>query len=261
MRKKRVLSLDLGDSVALEDMSTYAERALVGHARGRNLSLGFLQKWVNTNCGSQVSTLSEVSKLMKGWFVFLMASKEDVDQMVSGRWEMVGVPIVFCKWSLIFDVAQAKAKKEPIWVKLLGLPIHLKNLSFFKMLGNHLGEYVDVDFSFKTTREMAVAQVLVLLDLREGIAPKICLTADYGDVIQILDYEGVPFRYHRCRFVDHLVADFDQPFHGFRWTNGMKEGTWEEDANIKKQKVLFSGHFIYLPNCVPRKRRYHKPPS
>ena len=152
VRKKGVLSLALGDDVALEDMSTYVERALVGHAQGRNLSLGFLKKWVNTNWGSQVSTLPEVSKLMKGWFVFLMASKEDADRMVLGRWEMVGVPIVLHKWSLIFDDARAKAEKEPIWVKLPGLPIHLWNLSFFKMLGNHLGKYVDVDFSFKTTR-------------------------------------------------------------------------------------------------------------
>jgi hypothetical protein len=51
------------------------------------------------------------------------------------------------------------------------------------MLGNHLGEFVDVYFSFKTTREMVVAWVLVLLDLREGLAPEICLTVDYEYVI------------------------------------------------------------------------------
>lgn len=77
--KKRVLSLALGKGVAIEDMSTYVKRALVGHVRGRNLSLGFLKKWVTSNWGSQVSTLLEVSKLMKGWFVFLMASKEDAN--------------------------------------------------------------------------------------------------------------------------------------------------------------------------------------
>lgn len=107
MRKKRVSSLAIGDGVDLEDMSTYANRAQVGHARGRNLSQGFLKKWVITNWGSKVSSLPEVSKLMKGWFVFLMASKEDVDLMLTGMWEMVGVPIVLCKWSPIFDAARA----------------------------------------------------------------------------------------------------------------------------------------------------------
>lgn len=224
VRKNRVLSLALGEGVALEDMSTYAERDLVGPAQGRNLCQGFLKKWVSSNWGSQVSVFPEVSKLMKGWFVFLMASREDADRLVSSRWEMAGVPIVLRKWSPIFDAARAKAEKEPIWVKLSSLPIHLWNLSFFKMLGNHLGKYVDVDFSFKTTEEMAVARVLVLLDLREGLAPEICLIAYYGDVTQILDYEGVPFRYHICHYADHLVADCDQPSHGFRWTDGRKEG-------------------------------------
>lgn len=76
-----------------------------------------------------------------------MASKEGVDMMLTSMSEMVGVPIVLRKWSPIFDAAQ---EKDPIWVKLSGLPIHLWNLSFFKRLGNHLGEYVDTNFSFKT---------------------------------------------------------------------------------------------------------------
>ena len=64
------------------------------------------------------------------------------------------------------------------------------------MIGDVLGEYVDVDFSYKFTGEMSVAHTLVLLDLREGISPEICLNTVYGDVVQELDYEGVPFLFH-----------------------------------------------------------------
>lgn len=141
-----------------------------------------------------------------------MASKDDADRMVSGIWEMAGVPIVLRKWSLIFDVVKEKEGKEPIWVKLLGLPIHLWNQSFFKMLGDHLGEYLDADFSFKDTGEMVVARVLLMLGLREGLAPEIVLTTEYGDYSQMLDCEGVPFRCHICHSIDHLVADCDLPF-------------------------------------------------
>ena len=131
VRKKRVLSLALGEGVAVVDMPTYVDRALVGHTRGRNLNRSFLRNWVAEKWGSQLAILPEVSKLMKGWFVFLMDSKDDADRMVSSRWEMAGVPIVIKKWSLIFDVAKEHAGKEPIWVKLLGLPIHLWNQPFF----------------------------------------------------------------------------------------------------------------------------------
>lgn len=125
VRKKRVHSLALGAGVVVVDMPIYVDRALVGHARGRNLSRSFLRKWVEENWGSQLSTLLVVNKLMKGWFSFLMASKDDANRVVLGRWEMAGVPIVLRKWSLVFDVAKERAGKEPIWVKLPGLPIHL----------------------------------------------------------------------------------------------------------------------------------------
>lgn len=66
MRKNRVSSLSLGDGVDFKDMSRYANRDLVSHARGCNLSQGFLNKWVISNLGSKVSSMPEVSKLMKG---------------------------------------------------------------------------------------------------------------------------------------------------------------------------------------------------
>lgn len=49
------------------------------------------------------------------------------------------------------------------------------------MFGDHLGEFLDAYFSFKDSGEMVVAWVLVLLDLREGLAPEIVLTVEYGD--------------------------------------------------------------------------------
>lgn len=182
MRKKRVYSLAIGDEASMEDISTYSYRYLPDHPRGRHLSLGFLWKWEITNWGSKVSSPLEVTKLMKGWFTFLISSKEEVDMLLTSLWEMVGVPIVLHKWSPIFYDAWEKVEKEPIWVKLSGLPIHLWTPKFFKLLGNHLGEYVDAYFSFKITREMDVACVLVLLDLREGLSPDICMNIDYGDV-------------------------------------------------------------------------------
>ena len=82
VRKKRVLSLALGAGVEMVDMQMDSDRALVSHARGRNLSKSYLCNWVADHWGSLLSTLPEVKKLMKGWFSLLMASKEDVDRMV-----------------------------------------------------------------------------------------------------------------------------------------------------------------------------------
>ena len=72
-----------------------------------------------------------VSKLMKGWFMFMLSSKDEAESLMSDTWEMAGVPIMLWCWCPIFDVAQSKTRKEHIWVKFPGLPIHLWTQGFF----------------------------------------------------------------------------------------------------------------------------------
>lgn len=89
------------------------------------------------------------------------------------------------------------------------MPLDLWTPIFFKMLGDALGKFVDADYSYKITGEMSVDLILVLLDLQEGLAPEIFLNTVYRDVVQDLDYEGVPFCCHHCHLVDHLVEQCD----------------------------------------------------
>ena len=122
--------------------------------------------------------------------------------------------------------------------------------TFFSLLRNHTGEFVDADYSYKLTREMAVVCILVLLDLREGLALEVCLNMEYGDVNQILDYEGVPFHCHRCHSVAHLVAQCDRPFSGKLWTTGRKEWVREEVITTKKSKGSYTGYGSPIPSST-----------
>lgn len=45
-----------------------------------------------------------------------------------------------------------------------------------------MGEFIDADYSFKHTRDMAMARILVLLDLREALAEDVCLDTKYGQI-------------------------------------------------------------------------------
>ena len=78
----------------MEEAPIFVNRALVGHARGRNLSIGFLRWWVETNWSSKLPSLPRVSKLMKGWFMFMMSSKDEAESVLSSSWEVAGVSIV-----------------------------------------------------------------------------------------------------------------------------------------------------------------------
>ena len=95
---------------------------------------------------------------------------------------MAGVPIILQCWAPIFDASHIKTRKEPIWVRLPGFPFELWTPAFFHLLGDHMGEFIDAYYSFKTKGEIVVAHLLVLLDLREGLASDVCLNTKFGDI-------------------------------------------------------------------------------
>ena len=94
----------------------------------------------------------------------------------------------------------------PIWVKLPNLPFQLWSLPFFKLIGNTLGSFIEVDLSYLVSGVCCLGWVLVSLDLRNGLASDIDIKI--GDTIfnQSLDYIGIPFKCNRCHSYGHLAS-------------------------------------------------------
>jgi hypothetical protein len=44
------------------------------------------------------------------------------------------------------------------------------------LLGNMMGTFLDVDMSFMATKKMSVAQILVFLNIRKGLAEEIIMS-------------------------------------------------------------------------------------
>ena len=61
---------------------------------------------------------------------------------------------------------------------------------------------------------MALARILVSLDFRKGLLGKLNIKAPEGTFVHILDYEGVPFQFHRYHAHGHLVAQCQMLFRG-----------------------------------------------
>jgi hypothetical protein len=70
--------------------------------------------------------------------------------------------------------------------------------------------------SFLDTGEMAVARILVLLNVREGLKEFLNLTYLGRTRVQILDYEGIPFRCRRCHEYGHIIKDCKYSSRGHR---------------------------------------------
>ena len=56
----------------------------------------------------------------------------------------------------------------PIWVRLLGLPLHYWTENHLSNIGNLLGQFLEVNLSFRVTLQHKVARILVCLNVREG---------------------------------------------------------------------------------------------
>jgi hypothetical protein len=61
---------------------------------------------------------------------------------------------------------------------------------------------------------MAVARILVLLNIREGLKEFLNLT-DLGRTrVQILDYKGIPFHCRICHEYGHIIKDYNYSSRG-----------------------------------------------
>jgi len=74
-KDKLVLGIDMVMAEA-EDLSKVA---VVGHARGKRFSIGFLRRWVTNRWKDLVPTAPEIKVLTKGWFSFIFHNSEEVD--------------------------------------------------------------------------------------------------------------------------------------------------------------------------------------
>jgi hypothetical protein len=69
---------------------------------------------------------------------------------------------------------------------------------------------------FLESREMSMARILVLLNIREGLQKFLNLTDLRRTRVQILDYEGVPFRCRRCHEYGNIVKELKNSMRGHK---------------------------------------------
>jgi hypothetical protein len=103
--------------------------------------------------------------LSRGWFFFKFLSLSDVEKIIHKSWFIDSSPVLLKKWSPFFYVERERVDVLPIWVWLLGLSLEFWNENCFKVLGNLLGTYLDVDWSYKETGAHSMAQILVSINL------------------------------------------------------------------------------------------------
>jgi hypothetical protein len=125
----------------------------------------------------------------------------------------------------------------------------------FQAIGNHLGEFLAADMGFIDSGEMVVARILVLLNIREGLKEYLNLT-DLGRTrVQILDYEGVPFRCRRCHEYGHIIKDCKSSSKGHRNPRPTSENRLDNEMPISKDTSSPSTESSIGGNTTANKQR------
>jgi hypothetical protein len=98
-----------------------------------------------------------------------------------------------------------------------------------------------------------VARILVLLNIREGLREFLNLT-DLGRTrVQILDYEGVPFRCRRCHEYGHIVKDCKSSMRGHRNNRSTSEIRSDRGCleNLGVSSPSSGSASVGTPPCAP----------
>ena len=152
------------------------------------------------------------------------------------------------RWSPLFDPRVERYDLLPIWVKLPNLPFEFWSVEFFKLIGNTLGTYLETDLSFLDMGVCCLGKVLVLLDLRNGLAADILIKKGGSEFYQPVDYLGIPFRCNRCHAHSHLIPDCTLPF-----SKSGKSASVPKSKSflwVKNPEVLSVEKDIYVPDEV-----------
>ena len=111
----------------------------------------------------------------------------------------------------LFDPLVERYDSLPIWVKLPNLSFEFWSLDIFNMIGNLLGTFLEADLSFLSNGICCLGKVLVLLDLRNGLANEIVIQKGDNVFSQPIDYVRLPFRCNCFQLYGHLLAHCHLP--------------------------------------------------
>jgi len=211
IKPKQVGVYAVGEDVDWNSILQMSKLTLVGKVIGRFFARNTVIRWVDRFWKVEIGYSPVVDLLTRGWFAVTFTKEEDLVKILNISWSLDHSPVLLKKWHPMFDASTERVDIIPIWVRLPALPLQYWEDFHLRGIGNMLGTVLDVDLSFMKTHIKQVARVLVSINIREGLAESIKLKWGPEVIVQLLDYENVPFRCRRCHAYGHPIAECKMP--------------------------------------------------
>ena len=195
----------------VDEKSTYVDdfssTATIFHFKGFWPSLSDLHAWIFRVWEPFILGTTQIYPMARGFFIVKFDSIEDRNAIL---WHGFSwgekFPLMAKPWNKDFDPSTESFNKIPLWVRLSNLPLHLWLDSVLEAVGDALKDFLIVDTASSNVFHTTYARILVEIDISKGLLEKIMLDSSIGSWIQLLNYEGIPFRCRKCHKTGQLAA-------------------------------------------------------
>ena len=191
--------------------TTCAEKAnvsLLGRIQGKHPGIKALTAWARDNLHHSLNFISpkannlfEISFSSPEGRIHALTQIEQVCEFAN---------ITFSSWRPHFDASARQGQTQldyPIWLQIVDLCQILKEESFLRTIGGHIGQVIAVDNSEAYRAKLFGPRIRILVRDLDNL-PKIVVLPrldEEGVVEYNLEYNGLPHQCGRCRSRDHQV--------------------------------------------------------
>jgi hypothetical protein len=179
----------------------------------------------------------EILELNWKRFAFNFLATDHAQWVLGKNWKINVTPFLLKPWTSLFDAAKERMNIILVWVRLPGLPFHFWEVEFLRVIGNHLGEFLEFNYSFMESGERKVSCILVSLNLREGLGEEVDIFWRNFSHTQKIDYENVSFRCYCCHHYGHLLDECNLPLRSYQTTSIFTPSRQETRDNLEVREV------------------------
>ena len=191
--------------------TTCAEKAkvsLLGRIQGKHPGLKALTAWARDTLHPSLNLLT-----LKANNLFEISFSEPEGRIHAlTQTELVcdSANISFSSWRPHFDAKTHQAKDQldfPIWLQIVDLCQILRDDTFLRTIGAHIGQVIAIDSSEAYRAKLFGPRVRILVSEIDKLPHTVVLPRLDGDgVVEYnLEYSGLPNQCGRCRALDHQV--------------------------------------------------------
>ena len=184
-----------------------ASTSLLGRIQGKHPGLKTLTSWARETLHKSLTLLSLKSN---NFFEVTFSSTEGRLHALK-QTDLVcdSAAIFFSSWRPHVNSRTIDTLDYPVWVHIVNLCQMLREESFLRMIGEQLGQVIDIDNSDIYKAKLFGPRMRILVQDINNLPQLIVLPRLDGEgVVEYeLEYSGLPHQCGRCRSRDHLVRN------------------------------------------------------